>query len=239
MPVAGSRACGIIPLRIMNCPHKTKFNLRSFLAISILIIIGPVTLISCPGPDKGSDLNPVFRDEFSFYIIDPGPFEVIDPELPDYKEFLILRAGDVEISCGIFPGVYLAEGAIEAEISSFAMDSIQNTNWLPGVQRWMLDNSAVTIDGRWFYYVTLLARRDPGLTSQLTEFQLLVHRRELDIYPDQTDIIVRIYYTIRDKDLYILTLSGPPEDFAARGRDVRRLLANIRLDATSAVAETQ
>jgi len=224
---------------MMNYPQIFKCSARRLIPSFLALIAAFICLVSCNPNDSNSDLDPVLRDEYSFYIIDPGPFEVIDPASPDFKEFLILKSGGVEISCGIFPGVHISEGAVEEEVSSFAMESVQNTNWLPGVQRWMLDSSAVTIDGRWFYYVTLLVRRDPEWTSQLTELQLIVHRNEIERFPETTDMIVRVYYTIREKDLYILTLSGSPEDIAASERIVRRLLANIRLDAAALVAETE
>jgi len=211
----------------------TAGRINAHAAASVLMILA--VAIGCRGEKAEVKPVPVFRDEFSLYVLDPGVFEAVDPEYPNQKEFLILRSGDVEISCGIYRGAHVAGGAVEFEIARFATETILDENWLAGCMRWLLDASEVRIEGRWFYVATVLVRRDPERTARLTRIQQVVHRREIQRFQDHVDDIVKIYYAVRDRDIYILTLSGFPEDVAAKEMDVRRLLASVRLSATEAV----
>ncbi len=180
--------------------------------------------------------EPILRDAYSLYILDRGPFEIVGPEEPIQRQFLILGDGPVEISFGMLRGVHLTSGAIRNDIAMFARESIEDDNWLPGCHRWMLDASEITVDGRWYYFVTLLVRRDPDLTRRLTRIQQVTHAREIQRLGDNIDYIVRVYYTVKDPDVYILTLSAPPEDLAVMEEDVLRLLANIRLSQSEAMS---
>jgi hypothetical protein len=226
---------GIIPRHMLSFDEMNPGAgwIRARAAASVLVVLA--VAVGCHKEKPEEKPAPVFRDEFSFYVLDPGVFEAVDPEYPTEKQFLILRSGDVEISCGIYRGAHVAGGAMEFEIARFATETILDENWLAGCTKWLLDASEVRIEGRWFYVATVLVRRDPERTARLTRIQQVVHRREIERFQDHVDNIVKLYYTVRDRDIYILTLSGSPEDVAAKEMDVRRLLANVRLSATEAV----
>ncbi len=218
-------------------------NKRPFLpAFVIELLLSALVLVFVQGCGGGDESNngpdPIFRDAFSFYVLDPGPFEVAGPEEPNpsEREFLILRAGEVELNCGRFVGAHIASGAEQADLASFASEVMNSPNWLPGCFKWMLDAGEVVIGGRLYYTITSLVRRDPAMTERMSRFQLLVHEREFDTYPVNEDRIVRIYYALHDRDIYILTLSGPPEDVVTREADTRRVLAGVRFSATEALA---
>jgi len=209
---------------------------RMFLAA--VLLISPGIIMSCGDREVEEMPDPILNDAYSLYILKPGPFEVIGPEYPSQKEFLVLRADDVELSCGSFPGAHIPVGAVEQELASFARETIQNTNWLPGCTRWQLDAAGVNIGERWYYSVTLLVRRDPEWSAQLTQIARSVHRSELERFVDNTDMIVRQYYTLNERDICIFTLSGSPEDVVVKERAVRRLLSSVRFSAMEAMAAT-
>ncbi len=207
--------------------------LAAVLIVALFFLLKPVFV----GDHMTEKPEPIRNDTHSLYILNPGPFEVVGPEYPIPREFLILGAGDVEISCGVFAGGFFESEMAEVEIAEFARETIRNSGWLPGCNRWMLDAGDVTIDDRWFYFTTLLIRRDPELSGRLTLLQRTVHEREFALYPDNTDRIVRVYYALSEKDIYIFTLSGPPEDIVAVEMDVRVLLASARFAASEAILE--
>jgi hypothetical protein len=82
-------------------------------------------------------------------------------------------------------------------------------------------------------------RRDADWTDRLSPLQRLTHTRELARFPVGADRIVRVYYTVRENDIYILTLSGSPEDVVVLEPDVRKLLAGVRLTAGEALEGTR
>lgn len=188
------------------------------------------------GVKNRSKARPIFRDAFSFYILDPGDFEITGPENPTQKEFLNLTSGEINISCGRFPGAFLATGAPEADLESFASNVIIDYMFLPGCHRWFLNGGITNVSERWFYQTSLLVRRSPRLTGYLTRIQKITHQRELEILPENEDRIVVIYYTFHNRDIYIITVAGPPEDLAAKKRDIEKLLGSIRLDPSEALA---
>jgi hypothetical protein len=184
----------------------------------------------------GSKPAPVFRDAYSFYILNPGPFKVVGSEGPAEDNFLVLDDGPIELSCGRFAGVYLGSGTPDADLESFSRETVEDSRWMPGCHRWLLGGGEIMIGQRPYYNSTLLIRRDPVLSQHLTGIQRAVHKSELERFADNKDMIVRLYYAVQDKDIYILTLSGEPEEIAARDQDVEDLLANVRLNAAEAVA---
>ena len=210
----------------------------SRIIIVILCVIFAGLTCGCPDDHTAGKPEAIFRDAYSLYVLDPGPFVDIEPEYPVAREFLILKAGEVEISCGLFKGAGIEVEGERLALSVFANSTVIDENWLPGVARYLLDGSMVMIGDREYYVTTLLARRDPELTARLDYITLSVHARELDLYPPAEDRIVKQYYTTKGSDIYIFTLSGTPEDIAYREPDIRKLLASVRLSATEAVQET-
>ena len=94
----------------------------------------------CKHPGKeASKTQPVFRDTYSFYVLDPGPFKVAGPDAPDESQFLILADGEVQLSCGRFQGAYMGSGTPDAELESFARATVEDSSWLPGCNRWLLE----------------------------------------------------------------------------------------------------
>jgi len=218
--------------------RRSAWLLASAIAV-VIVVVAVVLLVIFMGSPKESESTPqpILRDQYSLYILDPGPFRVVGPETLSQKEFLVLQAGEVELSCGSYPGAIFAVNAPSSEIAAFASETIKSPNWLPGCHRWLLDASEVTIGDGWFYCTTLLVRRDPEWSRHLSELQRLVHRRELERLPDDVDRIVQVYYTVKEKDIYIFTLTGPPEDVAAAETDTRKLLAGVRLNAGDIAAQ--
>jgi len=228
--------CDIILDRMLQRLKKTlTISLLSLLASSLAVSFGAGCKRNVSARPKA---QPIFRDANSFYILDPGPFKIIGPESPTDQEFLILRSGTVEISCGRYVGAFLSSGDPVADLEVFARQTVEDPFWLPGCHRWLLDTSEMTIGGRWYFTTTLLVRRDPALSLHLSNLQRLTHSRELGRFPDNEDRIVRLYYAFRDRNIYILTLDGPPEDVAASESDVQNLLAGIRLSAAEALTAT-
>lgn len=213
-----------------------KFKSVIYIAIGVLLII---VTTGCPADRPIEKTEPIFRDAYLLYILDPGPFVAIDPEYPASKEFLILLAGDVEISCGVLRGAQFGTDDLEDHVPGFANETIVDENFLPGCSIYVLNTSEVTIGDRWYYYVTLLIRRDPAATRLLDRITLITHEREINRFPPNEDRIVRLYYAVRGTSIYIFTLSGTPEDIVYRERDIRRLLASVRLSAIEAVEEIQ
>jgi hypothetical protein len=217
--------------------RKQKIQMPELKRIFVAFIIAFLVIFICGCPKGQANEKPesIFRDAYSFYVLDPGPFHAVDPEYPDPREFLILKADDVEISCGVFKGAGTEVQGERLSLSIFANDTIISEGWLPGVSRYLLDGSTITIGEREFYVVTLLVRRDPELTARMDSITRAVHSRELALYPDNEDRIVKLYFSPQDNDVFILTLSGTPEDLAYREPDVRRLFASIKMTASEAV----
>lgn len=213
-----------------------KITAVIYLGIGVLLVL---VTTGCPGERSIEKTEPIFRDAYLLYILDPGPFVAIDPEYPAPKEFLILQAGDVEISCGVLRGVQFGSDNLEDHVPGFANETMVNENFLPGCSRFLLNTSEVTIGDRWYYYVTLLVRRDPDATRHLDRITHITHEREINRFPPNEDRIVRLYYAVRETNIYIFTLSGTPEDIVYRERDIRTLLASVRLSAIEAVEEIQ
>lgn len=211
---------------------------RFAVILLLCVMSGALLLIptGCGEAEEEPEREPILLDQYNFYILDPGPFEVIEPEYPGQSEFLIFSLDGIEISCGSLLNTFMTEESAETDVALFARETMRTQSWLPGVNRWMLDAEEVTIDGRWFFVVTLLARRDPELTSRLTQIQRITHRREIERFENNVDYIVRLYHTISDSDLHIFTLSGKPEDVVIYETDVRRLLSNFRGSASEATA---
>ncbi|MCX6645980.1 MAG: hypothetical protein NTY09_06450 [bacterium] len=209
-------------------------------SIIVVFLITSSVIFICGCPKGQADEKPesIFRDAYSFYVLDPGPFEAVDPEYPAPREFLILKADNVEISCGVFKGAGIEVQGERLSLSIFANDTIISEDWLPGVSRYLLDGSSITIGDREFYVATLLVRRDPEMTARMDSITRAVHSREFVLYPNNEDRIVKLYYSPQDKDVCILTLSGTPEDLAYREPDIRRLLASVKLTASEAVQGT-
>jgi len=233
-------SCGMIPRLVMKLTVTGKIALAiaAVLAITVLVFAGFRAFRTLT---KNGKPEPIWNDKYSLYILDPGPFVPVEVEYPAPREFLILKNGEVEISCGTFPGAYFKEAAGETSFAQFATDTIQHVNWLTGCRRWELDAADTTIGTRAYYYVTLLIRRDPEWTSSLNYIERAVHKHEIERFPNGEDQIVRMYYTYKERpddptqgDIYIFTLSGPPEDVAVNERSVRRLFASVYLDASSA-----
>jgi hypothetical protein len=210
---------------------RVIFNLALFV---LSVTIAFLTLSGCSRGQEQKERNPIFLDQYKFYILDSGDFEVVEPEYPIPKEFLRFDLDGIEVSAGGLQDMPLTEGNETADVTVFALETIQDTGWLAGVNRWMLDTREVTIDGRWFYVVTVLVRRDPEWTSRLTYIQRVTSRHELERFENNVDYIVRLYYTLSDSDLHIFTLSGQPEDIVIYETEVRRLLSNFRGDAAEA-----
>lgn len=214
-----------------------KSNLIHYL-ITAFSILATIIIAGCPGEQMNEKPEPILRDAYSLYILEPGPFEALEPEFQTPREFLILKTGGVEISCGIFQGAGFEIQGERLALSIFANESIVNDAWLPGVSRYVLDGSEISMGGREYYCATLLVRRDAEQTALLDNITRAVHAREMGLFPVDEDRIVRLYYTAKESDIYIFTLSGTPEDIAFRERDIRRLLASVRLSATEAMQET-
>jgi hypothetical protein len=226
--------CGIITLEIA----MSRRNL-TYLSILILLVLS-MGICSCGKKGSRSKVEPIFRDAFSFYVLSPGPFEVTGPDDPIDQEFLVLKSDGVQLSCGRFAGAFLVSGGTpDAVLEEFAASTLQDPGWLPGCDRWFLDGNQMNIGERWYYATTALVRRNPQATEDLSPLQKLVHKAEIERFKDNEDRIVRIYYAFRDKDIYILTLDGTPEDMAASQPDILRLLASVRLKASEALAATQ
>ena len=215
--------CGMIRSQMMFL--RDRFLRLVLLGSYIILFVLP----GCGGSEGST--NQVFREAYSFYVTDLGPFSVSGPTKPSNKEFLVLQAGEVEISCGRFVGAMFGGGNPETALAAFARQTFANPGWLPGCNKWLLDAGGTNIGERWFYKSTLLVRRDPALSASLTPLQRSVHARELLRYPDNVDRIVQVYHTTNSKDIYILTLSGSPEDVAALEESTTRLLASIKLSS--------
>lgn len=221
-----------------NTTRTTGIRILALKAVVLFLLLSAST--GCGSKSGEEDKpDPILRDAYSFYVLDPGDFtSIIPPDWqPGAKEFLILQDGEVELSCGGFPGASIPFGVERANIVTFAREYMESPDWLPGCWKFLLDSSEVSIGGRTYYTFTLLVRRDPSATGELTSIQRVVHRRELTRFPLHFDRIVRLYFALNERDIYILILSGPPEDMAAGEVEIRRLLASIRLNATQALAE--
>ncbi len=239
-PARPYKWCGRIATRMTG--SFTIRNIRRAILKSLAIVLTSV-LVGVTGCNPASveedKSDPILRDAYSFYVLDPGDFISINPPdwQPSAKEFLVLQDGEVELSCGGFPGAHIPIGVERANILTFARKYMESSDWLPGCWKFLIDSSEVSIGGRTYYTFTLLVRRDPSATGELTSIQRIVHQRELTRFPLHFDRIVRLYFAVNDRDIYILILSGPPEDMAAGEAEIRRLLASIRLNATQALAE--
>jgi len=209
------------------------------LVIPVAIFILFLLLSGCVGDKKDKPI-PVIRDGYSFYVLDPGIFSIIKPDgwSPSQKEFLILEADGVEFSVGRLVGGMFAEDGGKQIVINFAQESMLVSNWLPGCWKFLLDAGEFSVGGRWFYQLTMLVRRDPEMTSRLTNLQLITHARDIERFEMNRDMIVRVYYTVKDRDIYIMTLSGKPQDVAAVEPETRKLLSNIRLSAQEFQTET-
>jgi hypothetical protein len=184
--------------------------------------------------------EPIFRDAYSFYVLDPGPWTIIGPETPSNQEFLDLETDGVQIICGRFQGAFLVgNGAPDAVLEGFSRNTLEDPRWLPGCDRWFLDGSQMNIGERWYYVTTALVRRNAQETEGLSNLQKLVHKAEIEKYKVDEDRIVRLYYAFRDKDIYILTVDGTPEDIVTEDPVLLKLLANVRLKASEALAATE
>jgi len=211
----------------------SSFSFKLYLFV-IFITIAIMALAGCTSRQDQAERNPIFLDQYSFYLLDTGEFEVIEPDYPIPSEFLRFQLDGIEVAVGGLREMPLTEGNEGADVTIFAMETIRDQDWLPGINRWMLDTEEATIDGRWFYVVTVLVRRDPEWTSRLTHIQRVTNRHELERYENNVDYIVKLYYTLSDSDLHIFTLSGQPEDVVVHETQVRRLLSNFRGDAAEA-----
>ena len=96
----------------------------------------------------------------------------------------------------------------------------------------------MTIGQNSYYMQTLLVRRDEEMTLDLGELKLITHKDELDLFPAGEDRIVRVYYAMKGEDIYLLTLSGSPEDIVTSEKEIRNLLASIRFSAADAISST-
>jgi len=217
---------------------------KIFIGIGVIIVIAAIVyavLTFVPARNSENIPDPVWNDAHSLYILDPGPFIQVIPENPSPREFLILQHGDVEISCGTYQGAFFNEESGETSLSKFASNTIMNANWLAGCRRYQLDAIEATIGTREYYLVTLLIRRDHNATADLDFITRTVHKREIERFPDDEDRIVRLYYTHSTRpdnpaqgDIYIFTLSGPPENLAVTERSIRKLFASVYLNASDA-----
>jgi hypothetical protein len=188
----------------------------------------------------GSKAEPIFRDAYSFYILNPGPFVIAGPDVPYNQQFLILKLGDIQMSCGRFAGAFLAtSGTPDAVLEEFAGNTLADSRWLPGCDKWFLEGTQMNIGERWYYITTALVRRNPKQTGYLSGLQKLVHKDEFRRFKDNEDRIVQLYYAFRDRDIYILTLDGTPEDITVAEPDILRLLSSVRLRASEALTATE
>lgn len=218
-------------------PADMKKDTKSIIVTGIVLslVIG-MCLSGCGGTGPGGGKSePILRDANSFYVLDPGAFRITGPDQPTEKLFLILKDGDVEVECSRFRGAFLASGAPDADLESFARATIEDSQWMPGCRRWLLDGGVYKIGEQWYYASTLLVRRDPRLSESLSPVQRMRHARELERFPDGEDRILKLFHTFRDRDIYILTASGPPEDMATKQTDLEYLLANVRTDPSEAL----
>ncbi len=223
-------------------PRMLRLTPSGIIVIVVIIVIAVGTVIFGfikRGPVGNAVSDPILKDEYSLYVLDPGPFEIVGPEDPIQKEFMIMASGDTEIAFGSVPGAYFSEDESENQLTQFGNETIRNSNWLPGCQRWQLEAAEVMIGTNEYYYITLLARRDPEWTGRLESITKLVHEREIERYQPDADMIVRLYYILKDRDIYTFTLSGSPEDVAVLETQIRTLLASVRLSATDAMLELE
>jgi len=221
-------------------PADMKKDMKSLVVRGIVLsLVAGLCFSGCGGTGFGAGKPvPILRDAFSFYVLDPGVFQIIGPEQPTEKLFLLLEAGDVEIECARFRGAFLASGAPDADLEMFARVTVEDYQWMPGCRRWLLDGGVYKIGEQWYYVTTLLVRRDPRLSENLTPIQRTRHAGELQRFPDNEDRIVKLFHTFRDRNIYIITVSGPPEAMAAREADLELFLANVRTDPAQALAIT-
>jgi len=232
------RGCGIIPPQ-MGCIRVNRIKLMRILAVTIQVLL-LVTAVSCKDKAGNEDVpEPIWNDTYELYVLDPGPFVELELEFPSTNEFLILQNDGIELSFGKIVGANIETESPKTDLSSYAVDTITNENWLPGVGRWMLEASEIEINNRFFYYVTLLVRRDAEWTEGLTDLQKTIHAREMLRYPEGLDMTVRLYYATHEDIVYIMTLSGTPEDVILHEKETRELISNVRFSAVEATNELQ
>jgi hypothetical protein len=206
----------------------------------ILVVALSLSISNGCKASAGIKVEPIFRDAWSFYVLDPGPFTISGPETPTNQEFLILESGGVRISCGRFEGAFQAgNGAPDTILEGFSRNTLEDPRWLPGCDRWFLDGSQMNIGERWYYVTSVLARRSAQETEDLSNLQKLVHKAEIERFKDNEDRIVRLYFAFRDKDIYILTVDGTPEDVVNEDPELLKFLASVRLKASEALAATE
>jgi hypothetical protein len=202
----------------------------------VLLIL--IMLSTGCGKDSAADKPaPILIDEFSLYITDPGEWNITGPEQRTMQGFLLMENNGIESSFAQVPNLYMEDTGIENMIANFSRETHEDYMWLPGCHRYLLDSREIRIDEQWYFVNTLLINRDPVITQHLTALQKAVHRREIEIYPDSTDMILRMYYGLRDQDIYIISFSGLPEDFAAMEPEIIRLISNIKFSGQDALSE--